>query len=470
LNWHGTLLENESGTNAERVVLTRTSTEYWIEVEFLWVDADPDNRAFWDPLVDNTAPQTDGQEVDIARVMTRRIPTWRVKTPINNNPVGLRSDGGYSPARFSESSQNTMPVNVLRTDASGNIIKGDPNTTETGNDISVYSTNVGTDQWFIKVQGYGETGTPAKDSNNNDWVYGRKNSDQRPRMFEPLLAPPLYGRQDETAGSSLYNDGWIRDIKSMYDHLTTQIAQTKMGADVDSLGTNHKCELNEMSEDLSYVVLSLVEDNGSPVAAVQSQVDQFMGASFYIADFANNWNGFYARISGNEKINGSGETKLYIDPTSSIPDWKDRPDFSLGTATCYIVQYRQSTWLDPPCPSSGFRGLNALDTEVVAARTDWWSAQTFEKIASRLNAGKMAVLTVAPPATVDADTGEPDSATHPRADVFEDAATIKSKVNTVIASGKAGVVHFREGTYNFDLLGEVWLVPAYSGQGWCICF
>jgi hypothetical protein len=124
-DWGGHLVNSESGTNSERIVLSAANMEYWLEVELDYADTDADSRAFWDPLVDNLPPIPDGQEIQIPRTMTRRVPFWRIRRPIRSNPIGVRTDGSYTPAHFSLSSDNVIPIAVLRTNNQRQVELGD---------------------------------------------------------------------------------------------------------------------------------------------------------------------------------------------------------------------------------------------------------------------------------------------------------------------------------------------------------
>lgn len=462
-DWGGDFINAETGTTSERLVLAQSSTEFWVEIELLWVDSDTDLRAFWDANIDQTSPQPDGAEVDVSRVFTRKTLSWRVKQPIRNNLTGIRTSGAYDPVHFSPSDDSCVPIAVIRTNSSGLIISGVADSSPDGNDLISYDTAEGSNRRFVKVRGYGD---PTRtDAGGNNWVFGYKTTDQRARMFEPLIPPFMYGVSGEVIGDSRH-DGWIRDAKSAYDHLAGQISEIKNGAGVGNIGVYHNCTITAIADDFTYVDLSSIEDNGTPVAEVISNPDQFIGATFQVTD--SNWAGFYARILGNDRRGKhvAGQTRIYLERNSHLPDWMEFPDTSVGISAV-IVQSRQNNWLSRVTPSSSYRGLNALDEEVVNGRTDWWSNQVFSLIGSRLNANKLPTLTIAPPdsAGVDSTTGEPVTSTHPRADVFSSVTNIRNAFSTMVSEQRGGLVHFRAGTYDFNTVPAGTSVFSVSGSG-----
>jgi hypothetical protein len=470
LDWGGRFVSSETGTTAERVELRAPDTEFWLEIEILFADSDPDARAFWDPLVNNADPIPDGQEVDVSRVYTRKVPMWRVVQPIRNNPAGRRSDGGYTPAHFNASNLNVVPRCILRTDGSGKITAGDPNADVWGNDLISVNTTSGA-QTYVKKAGYGESRVWANPPTNTvPLVYGRKSTDQRPRMFESVVPPFSYGASGEVLGSP-YSDMWARDIKSQFDHLAAQIGQIKNGSyrasGEGSQGHYHDGKIKDIDPDGTWVDLRSVSTNASPPGTLTADPDQFLGCSFWVT--SGPWGGFYARVIGNDRTDGgSGETRLYLAHNSSIPS---RVAYPAADADCLILQDKQANWLTPPTPNSNQRGLNSLDDEVVSARTDWWSGQTFDLLGSRLNANKMATITFAPPDPLgpDPDTGEPQTNLWPRADVFESIVAIRTAFANLVSINRPGVVQFRAGTYDFDTVAAG--TPAFSmtgSQGWTI--
>lgn len=438
-DWGGNVVNSETGTNSERIVLSAANMEYWIELELDYADTDPDSRAFWDPLVDNTDPLPDGQEVQIPRTMTRQVPFWRVRRPIRSNPVGVRSSAGYTPAHFSPNSDNVIPLAVIRTNNQRQVEIGDADSSAYGNDILPVLTQEDpiNARNFVKVAGYGEShGTATA-------PYGRKFTDQRPRLFDPLLPSFQYGGLNEVLGDSLH-DGWARDLASVFDHLASQVKQIKTGAGTGDHGETSTCTYEGFADDFSYVDVSSISQ--SIAGSLTADPDQFIGCTFQVV--SGHWGGFYAQVMGNDRTgaHSAGETRLYLGRKSPVPEWMELPR---GTVSCQIVQHREVNWLTKPCPSTGNRGLNALDTEVYSARTDWHSNTEFDNLRARLNAGKLATLTVAPVDTEDPDTGEPSTITHPRADVFQSVADIQTKVSSAFTD-RGGIIHFRRGTYDFS--------------------
>jgi len=453
ISWSGQHLQDETGKHSERVELRSPSTEYWIEIELLWGDSDPDARYYWDSLVNNPDPIPDGQEVGVSRSYTRKTPLWRVVQPIRNNPTGFRSSGGYTPAHFSASNVNVLPLCVIRLDPSGRVRFGNPDTDEWGNDLISVLTSTGT-KTFVKTNGYDEQKHYSDPPTNSvPLIYGRKTTDQRRRMFEVIVPPFVYGA-NEVVGST-YSDEWARDVKSMFDHLASQIGQVKNGASwsvggESSMGQYHDGVISDLDPDETWVDLKAVYTNGSPRTSMTADPDQFMGCVFWIT--SGPWRGFYARVMGNNRTDpGTGKTRLLLSRQSQFPSRRDLPPTLLG-ASCLLVQDRQKNWMNPPCPNSGYRGLNELDNEVVQSRSDWWSGVNFKKLGSRLNANKAPVLTVAPPDSSgsDPDTGEPETTIWPRADVFESINEIRTKVRQAAVIFKGGTVLFRGGVFHFD--------------------
>jgi len=442
LDWGGRFLNAETGTIAEQVVLSGVEQEFWVEVEILFIDADKDARALWDALIDNTAPLPDGQEVSVPRVPTRKIPTWRIKQPIRSNPADKRTESGYNPVGFSPSTEHLVRVACIRTNSSGHIVFGSPDDDEFGNAIVTRATAEGSSRKFIQAPGLGEP--TQQDTSGFDLVYGYKHSDQRNMFFSPLLPPgPLGFSPPGDIAGSIYNGMWMRDMGSCLDHLMTQIGQIKDGAGPTDFGQYHDGLVQEFGPNLEYLTLKEVYDNSSSGSPFNVDPDQFIGCTIQVT--SGHWAGFYAEIQNNERTALDGTTKLWLGRKSGIPEWRDG---IAGNPTCRVVQHKQKNWLAPPTPDSANRGLNALDTEVVGARTDYWSNIGFTYLRNRLDAGKLATLTVAPEDTPDLTTGDPSTAGHPRADVFYDNANIRATVKAV-AEDKGGRIHFRQGTYDF---------------------
>lgn len=441
MDWSGQFINDQTGTIAQDLLLPSVSTEYWIEVEIVWVEAQPDSISFYDSTITNTPPLPNGQEVNVPRVYTRQVPAWRVKQPINNNPTGKRTDAGYNPAHFSPPTEEVIPVAVLRTNASGQIVSGNPDTDEYGNDLVSVVTPTGTKQ-FVKIAGHNETRkfSPA----TVPIVYGRKFSDQRPSFANPLA--PLFMSTELASGS--YSGRWSVDLQSRFDHLATLLQQIKTGSAMSagqgSMGHFHLAQVETVDPDWQYIDLKTVVSNASPPSTMSVDPDQFIGTTFRF--ITGEWAGFYAEVRGNDRTDGgSGVTRLYLGRKSEIPDWKELP---AGNPYGQILQHRNQNYVDPPQPLTGNRGLNALDEEVYSARTDWWSGQAFDNLRARLNAGKLATVTVAPVTTKDSTTGEPVSNLAPRADYYESLSDIRTQVQN--AAQKGGLIHFRRGTYTFN--------------------
>ena len=456
-DWNGGLINSETGTNFERIVLSAANMEYWIEVELDWADSTPDSRAFWDPLVDNVDPIPDGREVNIPRTMTRKVPFWRIKRPIRSNPIGLRSSGGYTPSHFSPATENVIPIAVIRTNNQRQIVIGDANTDAIGNDIVPVLTqeDLISPRNFLKVAGYGEYhGTATA-------PYGRKFSDQRPRIFDPLLPSFQYGSTNEVMGESLH-DGWARDIGSVFDHLASQIKQIKTGAGDDDHGMSSNCTYVRFADDFSYVDVKSISQ--TIAGDLFADPDQFIGCTFQIT--TGHWAGFYASIMGSDRTghHSAGETRIYLGRKSPIAEWMELPR---GTITCKIVQHREVNWLTKPCPSTDYRGLNDLDTEVYSARTDWHSNVEFDNLRARLNAGKLPTLTVSPPDPLGSSDGEPATPSHPRADVYNSISDIQAAVTNTLQT-KGGLIYFRRGTYDFSSISGTTAFSVSNVNGFVI--
>jgi hypothetical protein len=446
-DWAGGFVNAISGTNSQRLVLGSSNTEYWIEIEVLFTNSDPDNRAFYDPLTDNTAPYADGQEINVSGVHTRQTPLWRVKQPIRNNTAGARDGSGYAPARFSANDSLVIPIAVIRTDAGGRILSGDPNTDATGNDLVTETYEGGATKTFLKMNGYGHASVSGK-------VQGLKTSDQRPRLFSRVEPPFLGGSNGSLIGDS-ESDAWARDVKSMFDHLATQIAQMKKGASDSSIGDYYSGILDSFDSDYNYIDIS---DLTLGVTGSQTvDPDDLMGTTFQITE--GPWAGFYAEVAGNAATS-SDVTRVYLKKSSTIPDWKPLPDTGVYVR---IVKHRQVNWCAKPTPNSSYRGYDALDDEVVESRVDYYSQQTFDNIRARANAGKYATVSFAPVDTKNSATGEPTSSTTPRADYFESISDIRTAF-TSATSSRGGIVKFRRGTYDFSSLTYGTVVFSASGK------
>lgn len=444
IDWGGRFLNDQTGTVSERVPLLAINTEFWIEVRLKFVDSDFDNRAFWDALVANTPPIPPGQEQNVARTATRKIPAWEVVQPIRQNAVGQRTDGGYTPARFSDSDELVIPVAVIRTNASGQILAGNPETDATGNDVVAVPFSGGT-QNVIRPVGYGETSSVTVDAFTGV-PWGRKSSDQRPRVGERLEFPFLFGGSGEVVGDA-DSDLWVRDWKSAYDALATQFARLMFGVDQGDIVNG---VLDAIDPDFNWVdvrTLAVPHDNGTAINP-NIHVDHFIGWTFQIT--SSGWSGFYAQVKGNDRKDGSNVVRLYLHRQSLPPEWWPLPDTSSPPAI-RIVRGRAENWATKPLPSSGNRGVHALDEEVVNARSDRRSLILFSNLNDRLNAGKESEVTLTP-----------DTSTAFRyGDVVVDASdlsSIQGAQDTISAqvlgsvNGKGGTIYFRKGTYALDEL------------------
>jgi hypothetical protein len=94
------------------VTLQGTGT-FYVEIEFLEEEDDPDSRAFWDPTVPNTAPIPSGEEFEQS-TNTRLTPTWRIVQPVSITGFSLDSDPNSS----------RIPLVCLVTNGSGEITAG----------------------------------------------------------------------------------------------------------------------------------------------------------------------------------------------------------------------------------------------------------------------------------------------------------------------------------------------------------
>jgi hypothetical protein len=121
LNTNGQRLYNEDYLTVSRTTtLEGAGVTFWVEVEFIEVDADSDARAFWDPTV-VPSPATDpsgdsrplGQEFGDT-VATRKALDWRIVTPI-------RTGSGTKFERDITPTSNKIPIIVLQTDSTGQI-------------------------------------------------------------------------------------------------------------------------------------------------------------------------------------------------------------------------------------------------------------------------------------------------------------------------------------------------------------
>lgn len=442
----GQFVNAGNGTNSVRVVLDSPNTEYWIEAELFLQPSDPDARAFWDALINNTAPIPDGQEVNVPNVMTRATPLWRIVRPIRQNTVGVRTDPSYAPAHFSPSDEFTLPLYILRTDANGRILAGNPDTDSTGNDIVTVTTGLGARQ-FIKSAGYGEpilSTTPG--------VFAKKMSDQRMRVFERRHFPFSFGDTNEVNGDTR-SDHWVRDVPSAINALQTAVLEIKEGYSATNslyLGNFNNTVFSGFGPNLTYVDLSDVQDTNS--VTMTAEADKFINCTFEMT--SGNWKGFTAVVTGNDRTGAitSGVTRVYLANPSSDPIvWKDAP--AVG-ATCRIVNHRSKNWTDAPTPSTSNRGLNALDTEVYDARTDNHIAKAAVTLAGRVNANKFQYFSMQPGSiSVLIPGGRAADYTLDPADATP-ALTIAA-INSLFTQStdpiEGGRVLFRTGLYDLDV-------------------
>ena len=454
-DWGGQFL-HASGVNTERLILEGSETEYWIEVELYFVPSDPDSRAFWDALVNNPDPIPDGQEIQISNTYTRLIPRWKVKRPIRSNAVGSRGDALYAPAHFSPSNEYCLPIAVLRTSLSRQIVSGDPNVDDFGNDITTTTTGLGVRQ-FVKVGGY--EGNPLGSVSG---AFGTKVSDQRPRIFERLHPPMLFGDTTEVRGDAK-TDQWVRDLKSAYDHLATSIMELKKGSGNtnDKIGDFNNGVIQGFDVDMAYVDLSEVQDTGG--SPINAEPDKFIGCTFQVT--SGHWRGFYAQVAGNDRTS-AGVTRIHLRNLSSVPDWMD--SIAVG-ATCRIVQHRQMNWLDAPCPSTGGRGYDALDTEVYEARRDKHTNFLYASLKARMDANKGPYFTLKPNDISAIEPGGRDADfTLSSADPFP--AITLGVINGLFQQSpteiQGGTVLFRQGTYllsNYVSGDDVFVLDGVEG-------
>jgi len=456
-DWNGQFINGQTGTSAQRVKLGANQTEYWLEVEFYALNSDADQRAFWDSTVDNPDPLPDGQEIPIPQVYTRQTVYWRIVQPMRSNPVGLRSSSGYAPARFSDNDTYILPLHCIRTNTSGQIVSGNPDVDLYGNDLVSVVTAAGTEQYVNKV-GYGEA---RHYDSGNVKVIGRKTTDQRPRMFEPLLPLFEYGATNEVLGDAS-SDLWVRDWKSAYDHLAHAIGQIKHGANENNttgdgdFGQWHFGEITAVDPDWRWVDIKLLAWPWTG-AYLNTEADQLINTTFQV--YNNNWRGFYAQVKGNDAEDVSGVTRLYLNKQSNYPEWKE----GLAPNTQgRVVQHRQANWVGKPTPNSDYRGLNALDDEVLAGRIDVHSGVTFTNITNRISGGKGPALTVRPIAAshaVSADVPQSDGPTTYTTQFGE----ISTAIQRVVSVRGGGIILFRTGVHSFDAMLPLLTLFSISG-------
>jgi len=434
----GGFITSPDGTNSQQITLGGTNQEFWLEIEFFFANSDPDQRVFWDTQVDNPDPVPDGQEVAIAQTFTRKTLFWRVLQPIQQNAIGNRGDVGYTPARFSDNDTLVVPHSVFRTDNLGRIMQGVASTEKDKNDLISVTTPTGQHR-FMQSIGYGEVKTQV---GGYDIIRALKTTDQRLRLFEPLVPPMLFGELNEVIGDAT-SDHWMRDIASLVDFLATAISQIKHGVGASNLGPTMGAKINAVDPDWQYIDIQDLIDNSPQSQAHVARQDDFMGCTFQITSGA--WSGFYVRIMGNDATDGGGVTRVYIQSKSNIPKWEELP---AGNPSVTIIQQRNINWLAHPTPSSGKRGLNALDKDVWEAMVDAHNTQSFSTLRSRLDGNKSVALTISPNDTKDAATGNPT--TQLPADTFGPFAEQKYFLDYVANTRKGGTVRFRRGIHNFD--------------------
>jgi len=108
---NGELLNNEDQVNDSRTVtLVGASQYFYLELEYIEDDADPDARAFWDSVYDNPSPDPDGREFTLT-VPTRLAPNWHLVTPVSTTGFEATSDP----------SSTRIPLAILHTNASNQI-------------------------------------------------------------------------------------------------------------------------------------------------------------------------------------------------------------------------------------------------------------------------------------------------------------------------------------------------------------
>lgn len=115
----GQMLFNDDQRNVSRTVtLEGASTHFWVELEFTESESDVDDRAFWDPTVDQGTdpsgdPRPDGQEYS-NNVTTRNSPDWRVVSPIRTG-----ASTGFT--RRTSPNSTKVPLLYAVTDANNQI-------------------------------------------------------------------------------------------------------------------------------------------------------------------------------------------------------------------------------------------------------------------------------------------------------------------------------------------------------------
>jgi hypothetical protein len=115
----GRLLFNDNQRNVSRTVtLEGASQSFYVEIEFTEAESDVDDRAFWDPTVDQGSdpsgdPRPDGQEYS-NNVSTRNTPDWQVVTPI-------RVGSGIGFERDTSPNSTKVPLIFLATDSNNQI-------------------------------------------------------------------------------------------------------------------------------------------------------------------------------------------------------------------------------------------------------------------------------------------------------------------------------------------------------------
>lgn len=107
----GLPLNNEDQVNDSRTItLVGASTDFYLEIEYVEDDADPDARAFWDSVYDNPAPDPDGREFS-ATVPTRLAPNWRIVTPVST--TGFDATANPDSTRIPLAILSTNPGNQI---------------------------------------------------------------------------------------------------------------------------------------------------------------------------------------------------------------------------------------------------------------------------------------------------------------------------------------------------------------------
>lgn len=109
------LLNEDQATVTRTVTLQGSTTNFYVEIEFIEGDGDVDARAFWDPTVDQGADVSgdalpDGQEFS-DNVATTKVPDWKIVTPISTTAF----------ARTANPNSTRIPLALLRTDGSNQI-------------------------------------------------------------------------------------------------------------------------------------------------------------------------------------------------------------------------------------------------------------------------------------------------------------------------------------------------------------